>query len=203
QSTITPRAERPSSTSSRMLSSSSTTRIQRPCKAEAFCATTSGWRVADPGERAAVPRSFPAGVLGGIASLSAGRETVNIAPPSGRLWASMLPPCCRTIAMQLLNPRPGPPPGRLVVEDGAQSLGGTRRGRPRAWGGRKQAGFARCEPPGGLGDRSDRAGAVWWRHRRLFRATVHWLLGWRSRDCSIHAPRRRSFVPSRRVFLTG
>src|SRR5207302_1474732 len=48
-----------------MHSSSSTTRIQRPCKGEAFCATASRWRVADPGERAAVPRSSPAGVLGG------------------------------------------------------------------------------------------------------------------------------------------
>ena len=52
-----------------------------------------------------------------------GSETVKAAPPAGSDSASMLPPCSRTMDMQILRPRPVPPPGRLVVKKGSKSLG--------------------------------------------------------------------------------
>src|SRR5205807_8700364 len=44
-----------------------------------------------------------------------GRETVNTVPPAGSASAPMSPPCSRMMDMQMLRPRPVPPPGRLVV----------------------------------------------------------------------------------------
>src|SRR5215472_412358 len=44
-----------------------------------------------------------------------GRKTVNAEPPAGSASASMMPPCSRTMDMQMLRPSPVPPPGRLVV----------------------------------------------------------------------------------------
>src|SRR5262249_24192900 len=44
-----------------------------------------------------------------------GRVTVNAEPPAGRVSASISPPCSRMMDMQMLSPRPVPPPGRLVV----------------------------------------------------------------------------------------
>ena len=65
----------------------------------------------------------PASEGAGVSSFSAsdfpagagGRETVNVVPPAGSASASMSPPCSRMMDMQMLRPRPVPPPGRLVV----------------------------------------------------------------------------------------
>ena len=36
------------------------------------------------------------------------RVTVNVAPPSGLFWASMLPPCASTIVRVIVSPIPRP-----------------------------------------------------------------------------------------------
>src|SRR6266852_4025873 len=54
---------------------------------------------------------------------AAGSEIVNTVPPPAAGRTSMSPPCSRTMAMQILSPRPVPRPGRLVVKKGSKTLG--------------------------------------------------------------------------------
>lgn len=62
------------------------------------------------GHSEAVKRQYKAGQ-----ALGMGRMTVNTAPPPGADAASMFPRCSLRTALQMLNPRPVPRPGRLVV----------------------------------------------------------------------------------------
>ena len=107
-STFIPRAERPSCTISRILSSSSTMRAECPVNAD------------DSGETA----SERASGLGASARISTGtgRMTRNVAPLAGNDWTSILPPCSFATARQMVRPRPVPPPGRLVVKNGSKIL---------------------------------------------------------------------------------
>ena len=54
--------------------------------------------------------------------------TVNVAPPSGLLWASMVPPCASTIVRAIV--RPIPRPCAFVVTNGVNSVPSICAGKP-------------------------------------------------------------------------
>ena len=54
--------------------------------------------------------------------------TVNVAPPSGLLWASRLPPCASTIVRAIVSPIPSP--CAFVVTNGVNSVPLICAGRP-------------------------------------------------------------------------